>query len=146
MARDREKTWKELVKLAPKYIELGQIEHYLSRDDKDYPWEFVTNCESGGSHRLDMDTSVWFYADHPSGLKFRWSFEIEFNQANGKGYYMIDVDGCASALTSLSSHGKSLFKAYLKRCAKTVSDQGDKYEEALKSQRKTAAALERLSR
>lgn len=139
------KTWKELVKLAPKYIELGQVEHYLTGDDKDYPWEFASEVESGGSRRLDMDTSVWFRANHPSGLKFRWSFEIEFREANGKGHYMIDTDGCASVMEALCPTGKKLFKEYLGRCAKTVSEQGDKYEGVLKSQREIAATLERLS-
>src|SRR4029077_7504296 len=139
-----EKKWRDLVKLAPKYLELGQVEHYLDHDANDYPWEFVTKVESGGSHRLDMETSVWFSAVPASGLQFRWSFEIEFREANGKGYYMIDTDKCASVLASLSPDGKHKFKAYLKRCAKTVNEKGDSYEKALKNQREIAAALERI--
>lgn len=144
---DREKSWRERVKLAADYIKLGQKEQYLDRNNaKDYPWEFVTSVEPGGGHRMDMDTSVWFYAPHPSGLVFRWSFEVEFNEADGKGYYMIDTDGCASVMAALSAKGKEMFKKYLKKCAKSVAEQGEKYEQAAKSQREIAAALERLSR
>ena len=79
---------------------LGLGEVYLSKGE--YPWELATSCEPGGSHRLGIDTSVWFRATDPeTGIPLRWSFDIEPRSANGKGTYRINVDGCRGVLSCL---------------------------------------------
>jgi len=106
----------------------------------------VTECEPGGSHRLDIDTDVWFRASHPSGLKFRWTFEIERDGANGRGHYMIDVDGCQSVLSALKGDARKQFQKYLKDCAAAVKTKADEWKKVTDDQYKTAADLDRASR
>jgi hypothetical protein len=143
---NKELTWKERVKLAPEFLKLGQVEQYLSRDDNDYPWDFAKSCEEGNTHRLEIYTGVWFRADHPSGLKFRWSFDIEKRGSNGSGHYNIDVDGCQSVLAALSGTAKAQFAAHLREASKAVRAKGKEWEAITKAQFKTADDLERAAR
>jgi hypothetical protein len=83
---------------------IGQNEIYLSEGE--LPYNLVTRCEPGGSHRIDMSTSIWFYAeDKKSGLVFRWSFDIENREANGRGYYLINVKACEEIIKKLKGKG-----------------------------------------
>lgn len=135
-----EKHWKEKIKLAKQYIALDQTDHYLYRDD-DYPWEFATECDPGGGHRMEIATSVRFTADHPSGLKFSWTFEIEPHNASGSGSYHIDVEGCQKALGALKGKAKKQFAEYLKDCAHKVAAKGDEWKKIADDQFKTADDL-----
>jgi len=144
----REQNWREIVKKAKLYIELGQDDHYLypSKDgDQDYPWEFVTFSEPGGGHRLDIATSVRFSAEHPSGLKFSWIFDIEPRDASG-GYYMIDVEGCQKVLNSIKGKHRTDFATYLKECAHKVATKADDWKKITDNQYKVAEDLMKASK
>lgn len=125
---------------------IGQTEVYLSDGGGERPWRDVTEVEPGGSHRLDMATNVWFTAiDKKTGLRFRWSFEIEPMTANGKGYYEIDVAGCRGVLGKLSSDGAKLFRAYLKSSAAKVRAKGLEWQRLVSKQMRDADDLEHLA-
>jgi hypothetical protein len=119
--------------------ELGLEEVYLSVGDK--PWHLATSCEPGGSHRLDISTSVWFRAVSPSGIPLRWSFDIELQGSNGKGGYYIDTDGCRKVLSLLSEPCLSQFRQYLSDCADAVAKQVTDWEREIERERKVVADL-----
>ena len=102
---------------AIKQIGLGEI--WLNKGE--YPWHLATDVKTGGSHRLDISTSVWFSGHDPdTDLKFRWSFDIEPREANGKGVYMIDIQSCKRVLGKLRCIPRTAFQAYLLDCAEKV--------------------------
>lgn len=139
-------TWKEIVDKADLYKQLGQTKHYLYRQPlSSYPWQFVTDCEGGSSHRLEISTDVRFTALHPSGLEFSWSVEIESAEANGHGYYCILVDTIISVFALLNDPAKRKFKKYLAGCALAVRAQSDKLFNHWQSQVAAAVAMEKLS-
>lgn len=138
------KNWKDHAALAENYLAVGQREVYLS-DGDERPWEHVVSVEPGGSHRLEMATSVWFRATHPSGLGFRWSFDIEPRGENGNGYYEVDVNACHDVLARLPSRPAAQFKAYLSECAKKVKANAQKFKDVADREFETARALERAS-
>lgn len=137
--------WKEIARKAKHYLAIGQKRVYLDGRGSDYPWSFVTRCEPGGSHRLDIYTSVRFYAEHPSGLSFDWSFEIEPHTANGSGRYHIDVEGCQKIIASIPTAAKKQFRTYLAECAAKVREKGDEYREIAEKQYSDALALEKAT-
>ena len=126
--------WRRVVELAPNYLAIGNTDVYLSHSDDDYPWEWVTSCEPGGSHRLDIATSVTFRAEHPCGLTFRWSFDLEPRSANGSGSYQIDTSGIARVLAKLPAQGAKDFRAYLLSCVEPVEKRGREYDAAAREQ------------
>ena len=126
--------WHEAVAKADLYKLIGQNEihlyHDLGEGEWDRPWEYVTEVRPGGSHRLDIDTSVWFTATHPSGLSIRWTFDIEPHTANGSGTYHIDAAGCRKVLSLLPIDQRQAFQDYLTACSNSVlkhAQEGWKY-------------------
>jgi hypothetical protein len=136
--------WKEIVEKARLYKELGQTDHYIY-GDVDAPWEFVVSCTPGGSHRLDIATSVSFIAEHPCGLKFRWSFDLEERGANGKSHYEINTEGVIRVLASLPKKAAANFRSYLADCAVAVQKSADKYRSVAEAEANSAATLKRLA-
>lgn len=137
--------YKEAIQKAHALHEIGQVEVYLS-EKTDLPWHLVTKCEPGGSHRLDIDTDVWFYAYDPSvELTFRWSFDIEPRSANGKGVYQIDIVECEKVLNKLPPTAKDGFKKYLLNCADSIAKHVDELESYLNKEKDSVRALRVLS-
>ena len=122
---------------AIKDLELGDI--YLAKGEM--PWHLATSCESGGSHRLDISTSVRFRAVSSSGIPLRWSFDIEPSSASGKGGYYIDVEGCRRVLALLPEPCKSQFRQILFDCACAVLKQVKDWEKEIERERKIATDL-----
>lgn len=143
-----ERSWKEHVRLAKHYRALGQAGVYLSGgdDETDRPWHLVTNVRPGGTHRLDMDTSIWFEATDPkSGLGFRWTVEIEDRDANGHGYYKINTKRLRRILAVLPPSGRMALQKYLADAARKVKAKGDEWAVILKRQQDDAATLALLA-
>lgn len=136
--------WKEHVKKAKHHQEIGNTSLYLDIGDGDYPWEFCTHCEPGGTHRLDMDTCVWFHGKHPCGLEFRWSFDLEPYSANGKGYYEIDTDGIRHVLSMLTGSALQSFRNYLKDCAVKVAAKAAEWRALVDRQEGDVRTLKQL--
>jgi len=140
-----ELTYKEAIRKAKSLRAVGMTEIYL-RDGSEYPWHLATSCEDGGSHRLDISTSVRFRAkDAKSGLTFRWNFEIEPHSANGKGSYEIDAAGCRSVLEKLNEPARKLFREYLGRCAEKVHEKAHEWQAIASRQFRDAETLRQLS-
>ena len=135
-------SYAEVEEKAQAIKELGLGEVYLSEGEM--PWHLATSCRAGGSHRLDIDTSVWFDGTSPSGIPLRWSFSIEPRSANGRGAYYIDVQGCRSVLAKLSDPCKSQFRQYLGKCAVAVAKQVRDWEEEIERERKIVSDLESI--
>lgn len=124
---------------------LGKGPHYLSDDDFK-PWHLVTDCKPGGSHRMELDTNVWFLAKNPSnGLEFRWSFDIEPYSANGTGSYAIDAAACRDVMTRLPITARTQFRTYLSDCADKVQKKGLEWREIANKQLRDAAELHDLA-
>lgn len=138
------RNWKEHAKLAKHYKAIGQKEIWLS-EGNDFPWMYVDSVKPGGSHRLDIATSVWFRATHPTGLRFSWSFDIEPRSASGKGYYEIDVKGCREILDALPERARARFREYLGECAKSVEANALKFRKIAEGEFETARALKGLA-
>lgn len=135
-------TWEEHVEKVGAHLALGQTEIYLA--DGEFPWSYVTRCEPGGTHRLEIDTDVWFYAEHPCGLTFRWCFDIEPHSANGKPEYHIAVDEAKKVLAFLPESLAAGFRSYLTTCAVAVEKKAAEWQRIVDHQRDTARALRRI--
>lgn len=133
------KPWQEYVKQADHYQAIGETRIHLY-GDAEKPWQYATGCEPGGSHRLDISTSVRFTAAK-NGLEFSWSYDIEPSSANGKGDYHIDIEGIQRVLAKLPMKTATDFVNYLKSCADAVEKRADEYQESAKRQYGTASAL-----
>ena len=141
------KSWKDHDKLAEHYKAIGNNEIYLAGYEgvTEFPWEFVTHCEPGGSHRLEIATDVWFNAKTPSGMEYRWSFDIEPRSANGSSSYDISVAEIRRVFQMLPDKARESFKAYLKTCATAVRKKADEWSAMVTKQYGTAWELEKLS-
>jgi hypothetical protein len=135
-------TYKKAIANAAALKALGQSSVYLYRDSE-YPWHIAESCESGGTHRLDISTSVRF-SGCEQGIEFSWSFDIETRDANGKGHYEIDMEGCKKVLAKLQGKARAQFIEYLASCAEKVKAQGDKYQTTADAQYRTAAVLRNI--
>ena len=118
-------------------IGLGDI--FLSEGEM--PWQLADSCESGGSHRIDIDTNVWFRGVSESGIPIRWSFDIEPRSANGKGTYEINVEGCHEVLAKLKEPCRSQFQHYLNDCANAVEKQARELAGAVEREMRVVKAL-----
>jgi len=132
--------WQKAVKNAEHYKALDIKRIYLF-DECDKPWKFVTSCEPGGSHRLEISTDIRFVAKHPCGLQFDWCFDIEPRSADGKSGYYIDVEGIQRVMELIPLAARASLSEYLKECADKVEAKADDYQEEAKRQYGAAAAL-----
>lgn len=138
-------TYKEALEKVAHLKAIGETSIWLP-DKSEKPWEYVTKCEPGGSHRLDIDTSVWFEAVEPkTQLHFRWSFDIEPYSANGKGSYEIDADSCRDVLQRLKGNSRKIFKDYLSACAFKVREKAHEWDAITQRQFNDAKILLELS-
>lgn len=139
----RDMTYSEATRKAQSLKDVGMTNIYLSGG---YPWHLVTDCEPGGSHRMEIATSVRFSAHDPAtGLDFNWCFDIEPRSANGSGGYHIDTEGCQRVLAQLPSDAKVSFRNYLADCALKVKDKGDEWMQCATRQLAAAAILRDLA-
>ena len=135
-------TYTEVKKKAAALRELGETSIYLEKDDPCLPWGHVTKVEPGGSHRLDIATSVVFHATCPeTKLDLRWFFDIEGRDANGKGHYEIDAAACMEVTGKLPAEAKETWRSYLLGCAEKVRAKGMEWRAIADKQMTDAAKL-----
>ena len=136
----------ETRKNAVHYKAIGYTDFHVSRDEE-IPWEIATSCEPGGSHRLDISTSVHFKGVDPeTGFKFSWHWDLEPWSANGKGHYELDVAGARQVMRKLPAACKRSFESYLQSCIKAVRKKGEEWDAITKSQFDYAKSLESILR
>lgn len=119
---------------------LGQNDVWLG-DDEGAPWELADRCEPGGSHRMDIATSVRFSGKHACGLRFSWHFDIETRDANGSSEYKINTAAILAVIQRMPDMVADQFRAYLKDCAEKVEKRGKEYMDSAQRQYGTAAQL-----
>lgn len=139
-------TTAEVFEKAAHFKALRVEEVWLEGDVADLPWSLATKCKPGGSHRLDIATTIWFYAENPNGLglTLRWSFEIERKGANGSGRYWVDDDGCRAVADGLVGAAKRQFMEHLLSCADKVQKRASEFWEAAADQAYSATVLRKL--
>jgi hypothetical protein len=80
------------VDLAEHYLAIGhtRISIYTPYESKGeiftegIPWEYTSHVAEGGTWRNGMPVSVTFEADHPCGLTFSWSAQLEDDRSTGR--------------------------------------------------------------
>lgn len=113
-------SYNEVINKSDAILALGLNEIYLNKGEM--PWEVATSCEPGGSHRLDIYTSVWFRGiESNSGISLRWSFDIENNNSPQDHHYHVDIEGCRKVLNSLKGNVRNQFQKYLADCSTSIS-------------------------
>lgn len=137
--------WREAVAKAEHYKALGIDEVYLDRES-DFPWDLTTRCEPGGSYRIGISTSIWFYADHPSGITFRWCYDIESREAQGSGHYQIKSGELQEVMARIPDKARITLRNYFRECAAAVKAQGDRYVQYAKDQHEAAEVFTKLAR
>lgn len=135
--------YRECLKKADAYKSIGQLRIYLY-DGSVFPWEHVSKCEPGGSHRMDIDTSVRFSA-FIDGLEFSWSWDIEERSANGKGHYEINVAACREVLGKLPATARQRLREYFAECAGKVQEKGQEWQRHADRQKRDADVLHSLA-
>ncbi len=134
----------ETRKNAVHYKAIGYTDFHISRDE-DAPWEIATSCEPGGTHRMDISTSVRFAGVDPeTGFTFSWGWDLEPWSASGKGHYELDGPGARLVMRKLPAACKRSFEKYLQDCIKAVRKKGEEWETVTQSQFKYAKALESI--
>lgn len=135
--------YREALKKADAYKSIGQTRIYMY-DGSVFPWEHVSEVEPGGSHRLDISTSVRFSA-HIDGLEFSWSWDIESRDANGKGHYEINVGACREVLSKVPATARHKLREYFAECAGKVQEKGQEWQRIADRQRRDADILHSLA-
>jgi hypothetical protein len=135
-------TLAQALKKAKSFKDIGQTDIYLF--DGPYPWAFVVKVEKGCSYRLNACTSLSFKANHPSGLSFRWSVDIEPAEANGRSYFMMNPEVVQEIITSIPDAPRKQLKALITESAEALEQKADEWEGVYKSQRDTALAFREL--
>lgn len=135
--------YRECLKKTEAYKSIGQSRIYLY-DGSVYPWEHVSSVTPGGSHRLDISTSVRFEACI-DGLEFSWSWDIEDRDANGKGHYEINVGRCREIISKLPKPARAKMRAYFAECAGKVQEKGQEWQKIADRQKRDAGVLHELA-
>lgn len=135
--------YRECLKKADAYKAIGRTRIYLY-DGSVVPWKHATKVEPGGSHRLDMATSVRFEADI-DGLQFCWSMDVEQNSANGKGHYEINVGLCREVLGKIPEAARAQLRTYFAECAGKVQEKGQEWQKIADRQKRDADILHSLA-
>lgn len=135
--------FRDCLKKADAYKAIGQTRIYLY-DGSVFPWEHVTKVEPGGSHRIDISTSVRLTA-HIGGLEFSWSFDIEDRDANGKGHYEINVGKCREILGKIPDAARAQLREYFAECAGKVQEKGQEWQKIADRQKRDADLLHSLA-
>lgn len=143
-----DKTWQEIVALAEHYRAVGIVEHNLFNQPLlAYPWEHLTGLSTSGTHRLDIDTSIWFTAIEPSsGMTFKWSIHTEKREANGRSVYMID-EHLVVAVSGLIKDEvlNDVWHCYLRDVAEAVRSRANSAMEEVLAMYGASGTLEKLS-
>lgn len=129
------------VKDAEALIRLGKDSVWLDRDDESLPWSNVSEVSPGGMYRDGMSVSVHFAAEHPCGLTFNWSVDIEPRSMDGKGEFGIDVAKCHAVLAKLPKAAAKKFANHLEKCADEVAKRGMEFASASARQHKLEMQL-----
>lgn len=90
---------------------LGQTTVYL-RDDTDFPWDKVVDCEAGAGYRLNGPTGCYFIV-REAGLTLKHSVDFENRDANGRGVSLFDRDRLRNVSMKLSPAGRKAFARLL---------------------------------
>jgi hypothetical protein len=135
--------YRECLKKADAYKAIGQTRIYLY-DGSVFPWEHVTSVKPGGSHRMDISTSVQMTAQ-VDGLEFCWSWHIEDRSANGKGHYEINVGACREVLSKLPESARTEMREYFAECAGKVQEKGQEWQRYADRQKRDADILHALA-
>jgi hypothetical protein len=139
-----ERNWKEYVRLAKHYKAIGQTEIWLNRD-KDAPWHLAQSVEAGSVYRLSTPVSFDFKGrDEKSGLTFRWSFDIEESNANGRSLFQVNVDAARRVKDLLPATVANRFANQLEVTAKAIREKGKEYTEHAHAQFAMADALDNI--
>lgn len=125
--------------------DVGITEIYLHREDAPFPWHLATSMTTGGSHRLDMSTTVAFMGVCPeTEMPLRWHFDVEKPGSNGKGYYMLDTEGCREVSAALTGPALAQWKEYLRTAAGLVRAKGEEWRGYADKQARDALELDKL--
>lgn len=120
----KQRSWKDDVELAEHYLAIDSTSLHLF-DQDDYPWEFVTKAEPGGSGRYNLTTSITVRAEHPSGLSFSWFVDLERPESSGPGHYQVDAAGMVGLMARLKPAIRASLRDYFTDCAAKVREQAD---------------------
>lgn len=139
-------TWAEAMQKSEHYIALGMTKIYLgSTWDSTLDWDKCADVEGGGTHRLEMSTSVRF-AFRDKGLEASWYLELEDRSANGKGHYQIDLAAIQRVLPLLPPGIRAKLNLMLLNGAEKIEENAEKYQEIATREYGTVAALRSLAR
>lgn len=138
-------TWQEYVELAPHFLAVGSEEIYLSDTNDEpldsFPWEFTTSIETGSTFRYNVAVSKWFRATHPSGLRFRWSIDLEKRGSNGSGQLQFNTAKLRLVAQLLPAHLATQYCDSFTDARKELNKQADDYSETAEKLRRDARAL-----
>jgi hypothetical protein len=136
-------TYEQAKKNADAYKRIGQTRIYLTRHE-DAPYEKATKVEAGGLHRIDLAVSAVFSFEE-DGLKYEWHWDLEKQEANGKGIYQIDCESCRNVMKRLKGDARIQFREYLRDCATKVKKKGEEWMTYANQQLTDAAILRDLA-
>ena len=123
--------FKKAIANAEHYVALGQRNVYLSKDDDEYPWEYVTTCDSGSCMRGSVHIGCSFTAPHSCGLTFHWEVEFGPYTANAGALYQFDTDKMREVRDALPEQIRDQFAAYVRDVMGTIEDWAGEYQDAL---------------
>jgi hypothetical protein len=137
--------YRDVLAKADAYKTTGETRIHLFNAEV-YPWHLVTKVDPGGSHRLDIATSVRITAVDPATqIEFSWSFDIEDQSANGKGSYQINIGACREVMGKVPAAARQALREYFATCAGKVQEKAQEWQAIADRQRRDADALHSLA-
>jgi hypothetical protein len=134
------------MQLSDHYLALGMTTIYLgSKWDATLDWSKCVDVEGGGTHRLEMSTSVRFLF-RDKGLEASWYLELEDRTSNGHGHYQIDLPAIQKVLPLLPPGIRAKLNVMLLEGADKIEKSAVEYQAIAAREYGTVAALRSLAR
>ncbi len=140
------------IELAEHYIAIGETEMWLFRSydpdpvlDATLPWELVAMVKRGSMHEYETPVDLQFYAPHPCGLTFCWSYYVPKRDNSGPN---INVEGMQESFSKLPKPIRREISLLLRENLKKIHDDAGKfleiYREKMQRFTKTENFIEQL--
>lgn len=123
----------EAIEKASHLKALGETTIYL-RSEEGFPFDKVTNVESGSSYRLGGPSSCYLIAEQ-AGLTFKLNVDFEQQDANGRGVSLFDRVRLRDLFVRLPPAGRRAFGEMLENeCLPGLAKRRTELTEALNTQ------------
>lgn len=145
------KHWRNIKENADHYLAIGITRVHLSEYEgySEFPWELAEEVEEGGSHRLDICTTLRFSTrvwSNGHAITLSWFLDLETRDANYSSEYKIDRAKIAGIFPLLRRELQDQLREILTKDAELIRKRADEFSAASARQYADAALFEQLAK